>query len=339
MRILVIGGTGFIGTPLTARLLARGHEVAVFSRGRKPVPENVMSIKGERGQINGAAARIDQFEPEVVIDIFAMTDAETRPVFELMAERHCRFVMISSCDVYRVFGQLLGNESGPKTNDLQSETSPLRQTSYPYRAIPNSRAPDYDKIPLEALLFELFDTRGTVMRLPMIVGAGDPQHRFRDPVKHMADQRPILLLPQVYANWTTTYGHIRNVIEAIVVAAEDPRSSGEIFNVADGAHRTQMEWYQAVADTMKWSGEIVMAEAKGLPEKRAAFELGTDFSHDLRIDAAKLRSQLKFQPVIDLDSALEDIIKWETAHLGEIDETMFDYCADDAWLATQALEV
>ena len=49
MRILIMGGTRFIGVYLTKELIKQGHEVVLFNRGNKPAPvENIQQIKGDR---------------------------------------------------------------------------------------------------------------------------------------------------------------------------------------------------------------------------------------------------------------------------------------------------
>ena len=49
MRILIMGGTRFIGVYLTKILIEQGHEVVLFNRGNKPAPvEGVKQIKGDR---------------------------------------------------------------------------------------------------------------------------------------------------------------------------------------------------------------------------------------------------------------------------------------------------
>lgn len=49
MRILMMGGTRFIGVYLTRMLVEQGHEVVLFNRGNRPAPvKGVFEIKGDR---------------------------------------------------------------------------------------------------------------------------------------------------------------------------------------------------------------------------------------------------------------------------------------------------
>jgi nucleoside-diphosphate-sugar epimerase len=50
MQILVMGGTRFVGKPLVARLMAQGHALTLFTRGKNPVPAGVEHITGRPQQ-------------------------------------------------------------------------------------------------------------------------------------------------------------------------------------------------------------------------------------------------------------------------------------------------
>jgi nucleoside-diphosphate-sugar epimerase len=52
MRVLVIGGTRFVGVYLTQELVSRGHEVVLFNRGNKPAPiEGITQGKALRSKV------------------------------------------------------------------------------------------------------------------------------------------------------------------------------------------------------------------------------------------------------------------------------------------------
>ena len=53
MRILVIGGSRFIGPRVVKRLHQQNHEIAVFNRGKTPVdfPDNILPIRGDRNNL------------------------------------------------------------------------------------------------------------------------------------------------------------------------------------------------------------------------------------------------------------------------------------------------
>lgn len=347
MRILILGGTGFIGKPLCHNLAAQGHDLCVLSRGKMvlDLPPGVRHIAANRADLTEDAAgskssgsetvtEIDNFGPETVIDIYAMTAEGDLPVLGFFSTRASRYVMLSSCDVYRVMGRLLGTEPGPVITGLQSETGPLREKLYPYRDLmDHSGGGNYDKIPLEKACLEDFDFEGTVLRLPMIYGPGDRQHRFRDMVKHMADQRPAILWPDFYADWISTFGFIDNVAAAIALAATHEDAGGEIFNVGDVNDRSQKGWAEAFAREMNWQGEVIAAPLAALPEKRAALGKGGDFRQGLQIDASKIAAMLGYVAPVDFETAIHRTVAYELENLGDSPPDAFDYAADDRALA------
>jgi nucleoside-diphosphate-sugar epimerase len=69
MRVLLIGGNGFIGRFVVAALTRQGHALAVFHRGTRPAPDGVDEIRGDRHQLNASAQQLKRFAPDVVIDL------------------------------------------------------------------------------------------------------------------------------------------------------------------------------------------------------------------------------------------------------------------------------
>jgi len=69
MRILLIGGNGFIGRFAVSVLTQQGHAVAVFHRGTTAAPAGVEEIRGNRNQLGNSIQELKRFVPDVVIDL------------------------------------------------------------------------------------------------------------------------------------------------------------------------------------------------------------------------------------------------------------------------------
>src|SRR4051812_31328272 len=127
MRILLIGGNGFIGKFLVAALRQRGHSVAIFHRGAASVPEfpDIEQIHGDRNQLNASASDLRRFHPDVVIDLILSSGLQAQELMAVFRGVSTRVVMLSSMDVYRAVGISHGTEPGPLQEVPLTEDSEL----------------------------------------------------------------------------------------------------------------------------------------------------------------------------------------------------------------------
>lgn len=196
MRVLVIGGTGFIGPFVIKTLVDQGHDLTVFHRGEaKPeLPESVHRIHGNRNDLTKHRAIFDQLAPDVVLDFILSDRPQAAALMETFRGLTARVVAISSQDVYRAYGVLIGREPGPPQPTPLTEESEVRRQLHPYNVehLRTAQAAfpwiteDYDKIPVEQTVLGDSALPGTVLRLPMVYGPGDPLHRFFPTLKRIA---------------------------------------------------------------------------------------------------------------------------------------------------------
>src|SRR5207249_1224013 len=111
---------------------------------------------------------------------------------------------------------------------------------YPYRKNPPRKSDDadqwmddYEKILAERTVKGNPLLPGTVLRLPMVYGPRDDQHRLFPYLKRMDDKRPAILLDEDVAQWRWTRGYVENVAAAIALAVVDERAIGRIYNVGE----------------------------------------------------------------------------------------------------------
>jgi len=269
MRILVIGGTGFIGPHVVRQLAEQEHEVTVYHRAQSQtkLPANVRDIQSPL-----AAMPVLVFPPEikaetfdVVVHMICMAEEDATAVVRAFRGHAGRLVVPSSGDVYLAYGRLTGLEPGSPIEGLLREDSPLRSVLYPYR---KQAASDkdwlhyfYEKILVERIVASEPDLPATILRLPKVYGPGGNAdlktvYGFRD-----------------YPSWRWTHGYVENVAAAIVLAATHPAAAGRVYNVGE-------EHTPTVAERLAHLPPL----SPSLPadDKQPSFDFHQDIAYDTR---------------------------------------------------------
>ncbi len=100
MRLLVLGGTRFLGRHVVSAALDRGHEVATFTRGVSGAPpEGVRALHGDRDDPDALPAALDGWAPELVVDTSGQTRAAARNAAAALAGVH-GYAFVSSLNAY-----------------------------------------------------------------------------------------------------------------------------------------------------------------------------------------------------------------------------------------------
>jgi nucleoside-diphosphate-sugar epimerase len=332
MRILIIGGTRFIGPYVVRRLADTGHSVTLFHRGetKANLPASINHIYGDRRDLPSFINEFKTSAPDVVLDMIPYTEEDARTLMRVFKTLAPRLVAISSADVYRAYGRLLRLETGTPDPVPLNEEAPLRETLYPHRA--HAEGPDdfkyhYDKILVERVVMSDDELPATVLRLPAVYGTGDPQHRLFDYLKRMDDGRPAILLGEELARWRWTRGYVENVADAIALAVTDERSANRIYNVGEPEALTEADWVRSLGNAAGWDGQIVSMPKDSLP---AHLMMDSDCTHHLFTDTSRIRTELGYDERIPRAEALRRTIEWERMNPPkEVNPAQFDYAAED----------
>lgn len=341
MRLLVIGGNGFIGRPLVRELRSGGHEVAVFHRRADSGvdADGVTHMEGNRNRLPEYRKEFQRFKPNVIVDLVLSSEGQARQLMETAMGLTRRVVVASSMDVYRAWGMFKGIEPGALEPIPITEESPVRSTRQLYHPEELQRLQGvfswvdegYDKIAVEEVVMNDADVAGTVVRLPMIHGPGDRLHRFHPVLKRIADGRPSLLLSDVAGAWRAPRGYVDNVAHAIALAATTKKAARRIYNVCEEPNLSELEWQKAIVEQMKWRGKIVT-----LPPERTPRHLlvPANLMQQVVVSSARIRKELGYKEAVDTGEAIRRTIAWEQQNPPEsIDAKQFDYQAEDRALS------
>ncbi len=257
-----------------------------------------------------------RFAPDAVIDLVISSGAQAEELIKVFRGIAGRVVMVSSMDVYRAVAISHGMETGPLQELPLTEESELRHSLHPYspeslqvmRQIFPWVRDDYDKIPAEKIVMNDPELPGTVLRLPMVYGPGDPLRRFYSVVKRIVDGRRQIIFPDTLAAWRSPRGFVENVGAAIALAATDDRATRRIYNVCEEPSFSELEWAEKIAHEMQWPGEFVVLPAERTPAH--LLRPGNAAQH-WTTSSARIRRELDYEEPVPLAEAIRRTILWE----------------------------
>jgi nucleoside-diphosphate-sugar epimerase len=341
-RVLVIGGTRFIGFHTILALVEAGCEVAVFHRGttENTGMPHVQHLHGDRRELLSYLRDFERFAPDVVLDMVALSRADAVDTMLAFTGLAGRLVAVSSQDVYLAYDILRKRAELTPIPQPMTEDAPLRDQLYPYRGLfpSDSRMHSYDKIPVEQTYLGEPDLPGTILRLPAVYGPDDYQHRMFPYLKRMVDGRRWILLDRQGAQWRWSRTFVGNAAEAITRAVMDDRAAQRVYNVAEPTSLAEAEWVRAIGEAFGWSGEVVTLPTEDLPQHLRDEDL--NFAQDLVVDTARIRADLGYVEPVDPDEAIRQSMEWELANLpDELPPNRFDYEAENAALPDLTLGI
>jgi len=342
MRILLIGGNGFIGSPLVRELHELGHQLAIFHRrpeAAAPATADLVRIQGDRNRLADSREQIRQFLPDVIVDLVVSSGEQARQLMILSRELTQRVVAISSMDVYRAWGVMHEVEPGglqplPLTEDSQLRT--VRRL-YPPETIKMMQGiftwvdENYDKIAVEESIMNDARLPGTVLRLPMVYGPGDPLHRWFPLLKRIADGRSTILIADDFAAWRAPRGYVDNVAHAIALAATSDQAAGRIYNICEEPSLSELAWQRKITTQANWPGKFIVLPRSKTPKHLV---LPGNAAQHVVASSERIRAELRYEEPVESDEAIRRTIAWEQKNPpSTINPQQFDYDAEDAALA------
>ncbi|MBD1845282.1 NAD-dependent epimerase/dehydratase family protein [Cyanobacteria bacterium FACHB-63] len=304
MRILIMGGTRFIGVYLTQLLVSQGHEVTLFNRGNKPAPaEGVKQIKGDRTNATDLKQLAD-LDFDAIFDNNGRELSDTQPLSELFKGRIQHFVYMSSAGVY-----------------LKSDQMPHVEGD---AVDPNSR--HKGKHDTESYLAEA-GIPFTSIRPTYIYGAqnyNDLEAWFFD---RIVRDRPVPI--PGHGQHFTQFGHVKDLAAAMAKVLGNQSAIRQIYNVSgdravtfDGLARACAEAAGKDPGALK----IVHYDPKQFDfGKKKAFPMRTQHFF---ADVHKAITELDWQPEFDLISGLKDSYQNDYLKTGR-DKAEIDFSLDD----------
>ena len=305
MRILIVGGTRFIGIYLTQLLVEQGHEVVLFNRGNRPAPiEGIQEIHGDRTDPAQLQETLANESFDAIFDNNGREQAHTQPLADLFKDKVKHFVYMSSAGVYLKSDQMPhieGDEVDPQSRHRgKHETEAyLMEQGLPFTSI----RPTYIYGPknyndLEAWFFD------RIVRDRPIPIPGNGMH-------------------------LTQLGHVKDLAQAMQSVLGNETAVGQIYNISgercisfDGLARACAIAAGKSVDAVK----LVHYDPKQFnfgKRKAFPFRLQHFFA-----SIEKATRELDWQPEFDLIAGLEDSFKNDYLASGR-DRKEIDFSTDE----------
>ncbi|HYG81032.1 MAG TPA: NAD-dependent epimerase/dehydratase family protein [Pyrinomonadaceae bacterium] len=312
MKILILGGTVFLGAHLVEAALARGHEVSVFNRGRHN-PDwhtEVEKLRGERGRDVGA---LRGRRWDAVIDTCGYVPGVVKESAELLADAAEHYTFISSCSVYAGFDLAGTDENSPVATITPEQVDEAEKTDTGDRptALTYGEAYGALKVLCERAAEEAMPGRVLSVRAGLIVGPHDYSDRFTYWVHRVArdgevlapgrpERRVRVLDARDMAEWVMRMAEARQTGIYNATGAEDGLTMGRLLEECRAVSHSDA--------TFTWASEQFLLDQNVRPWGEMPLWLPEDYNGIFLVNNDKaIAAGLTFRPLSD---TIKDTLAW-----------------------------
>ncbi len=243
MRMLILGGTVFLGRALVEAAVAQGHDVTILTRGRSgPDPAGVKVLRGDRDHLDGLRP-VEGQEFDVVVDTARQAVSHVRRAVEDLVGRTGLYVFTSTVSVYRDYSEAGITEESPTVDPLWPESDAQEGDLAHYPAL---------NVACERVVQHTMRDRALVVRPGLIVGPHDRSDRFGYWPARMA--RGGAVLAPGAPDRPVQFIDVRDLAEFVLRAAADRRTG--VYNVCGPASPPTM------GDFLRTCQEVVGVECR-----------------------------------------------------------------------------
>lgn len=243
MRILVIGGSSFVGRHIVQQALDRGHDVTLFNRG-KTDPGAFPDAEHLTGDRDSDLSALDGRTWDATVDVCAYVPRQVRTLLDALGDRSGHYTFVSTISVYGDVGVEEGfDETGAALLEPAWDDG---LTMEKYGEL---------KVGCEQVARELAADRLLVIRPGYVIGPHDPTHRFTYWVERVAEGRSPMAGPDADQPLQGVDGRD---LGAFTVSQVEQQTVDTFHVTAPQPAPTFAQWLQTIAD----------AEGVPLPEVR-----------------------------------------------------------------------
>lgn len=265
MKVLMIGGTQYMGRIAVDKLLARGDSVTVFSRGNsKPYWWNrVEHISGDRNDVDDFKQKLKGKMFDAVIDTQAFKKEDVVSAVETFEGNVGRYLMVSTGSVY-LDGKLDFYNHCPFREDEVNWSS--LDYSYPDQEEPYG----VGKRHCEKWLQENSKLAYTIIRVPAVMGWDDPSSRMWWWVQRALDGSPVVVPTEGHSVFRTLYSG--DAAENWIRAIDSPAAAYQTYHISMKEIMTVSRWVDLVWSAAGNAGSVVFVPTSVVDKMLVAYD-------------------------------------------------------------------
>lgn len=304
MRLLIFGGTGFLGRFIVEAALARQHTITLFNRGLTNT-ELFPQLEQLHGDRNHDLKLLDERVWDAVIDTNGHIPRHVRASASFLAEKVEHYTFLSTTSVYANYRQVPMTENSP-VRELEDPTiEELTPETYGGR-----------KALAERYVEQILPGRVLVIRPGLVVGPHDTTDRFTY-WPHRIAQGGEVLAPGD-PEQPVQFIDVRD-LAAWIIAMVEMRQAG-IFNTKGPESTLTMRQFlekcREVSGSdarFEWVSESFLLARQVAPYTQLPLWVPSEMKGFSRFDCSKaLTAGLRFRPLME---TIQDVLAWNTARL------------------------
>jgi 2'-hydroxyisoflavone reductase len=305
MKLLVLGGTKFLGRHVVEAAIARGDEITIFTRGQTN-PDLFPEVERLRGDRDGDLGALEGRSWDAVIDPSCFVPRIARLSGELLRDAVDRYIFVSTISVYGDFSKPI-DESTPLAELKDRDTEDVMENYGELKAA------------CERVFDEIYGDRVTHVRAGLIVGPHDPTDRFTYWPRRLAEGGDVLAPGNPDA--PVQFVDARDLAAFMLELAE--RGPGGPINSTGPAEKlTMREALERMKgdSTLHWlDDQTLLDEGVGPWMELPLWMPGAEWAGLMQADVSRaIAAGLRFRP---LEETARDTLAW-SLEAGEQRETL-----------------
>ena len=309
MKILIIGGTGNISTPITKRLMAQGHDLTLFNHDPKPQDwlKNVKVVTGDRtnrSEVEHKLSSLGSFD--CVMDMICYEPVDAECDVKVFHGRTTQFIFCSTVDVYT---------KTPKAYPVTEENGQVDALpSFPYA---------FKKVECERIMWEAHrrgDFAVTVCRPTFTYNESwsPGVHSFGGQSYHLDRLRkgkPIILHGDGTSIWVASYRD--DTAAGFVGAVGNKKAFGQAYNLSGDEWMTHQHIWQTIARIMDAPPPDfvpIPTELLGRMAPKQAEWCVENFRYNNIFDNSKAKRDLGFRYTVRFEDGVRKCLDYLRTH-------------------------